>query len=527
MIGKFTYPIPPLLQIPAGNDLLDLLIYTLGILFILSIITEKLTQVIRMYPHTFRMIVIAVGLFFYIPIIDSFQSGPLSVAVFIILLTIDTAILALTIANLSATRKYAITRKFRILQNIQKTKGIVSADPYLQEREVTLLSFLVGFVVAYVFNADFLNLIADPTQLGKAKTIEPFFFTNGEIIINDAYFSFRFITGIGLALTAFFLSFGSKFFHDLLDNLLQVKNLRRNLTEITQPQTSTTPAGNLTPTQIKDILTPRLDILKKYPGFQSANVEAELTSAGKKFLINLHFDKDVTDEVKRQLDTIFQREGIPIKISENKPAARVKVGKVSHVKEANYIGSVACGLRDANGNESVLTCAHVLLSGNFEPAKINEVPLNEQVNLTLHHEKKRAEWFYGFQDDTLDIALVKPKERITPSGFTAHAPSADDLGDLVHFQGAVTENGLGFLKAVDETWPILFENETTVNMRGLLKLAHTDFGTDTSIAVGGDSGSLIFDENKRALGIILASTDEFTYAIPMDTILNKVNQEII
>ena len=526
MIEKLTPHIPPLLQIPAGNDLLDLLIYTLGILFILSVITEKLTQVIRMYPQTFRMIVIAVGLFFYIPIVDSFQSGPLSIAVFIALLAIDTAIIALTVANLSSTRKYAVTRKFRILQNVQKTKGIVSADPYLQEREVTLLSFLVGFVVAYVFNADFLSLIADPTQIGKAKPIEPFFFTNGEITINEAYFSFRFITGIGLALTAFFLSFGSKFFHDLLDNLLQVKNLRRNLTEITQPQTSTTP-GNLTPTQIKDFLTPKLDILKKYPGFESANVEAELTSAGKKFLINLHFNKEVSDEIKRQLDTIFQKEGIAIKISENKPAARVRVGKVSNVNEANYIGSIACGLRDGNGAESVLTCAHVLLSGNFEPTKINDINLNENVNLTLRHERTRASWFYGFQDDTLDIALIRTREQIKPSGLTAHTPSHDDLGDLVHFQGAVTANGFGFLKAVDETCPVLFENETTVNMRGLLKLAHTDFGVDTSIALGGDSGSLLFDEQNRALGIVLASTDEFTYAIPMGTILDKVNQQII
>ena len=101
MIEKLTLYMPPLLQIPAGNDLLDLLIYTLGILFILSVITEKLTQVIRMYPHTFRLIVIAVGVFFYIPIVNSFQSGPLSIAVFIVLLVIDTAIIALTVANLS------------------------------------------------------------------------------------------------------------------------------------------------------------------------------------------------------------------------------------------------------------------------------------------------------------------------------------------------------------------------------------------------------------------------------------------
>jgi hypothetical protein len=526
MIEKLTQHIPPLLQIPPGNDLLDVLIYILGILFILSVITEKLTQIVRMYPHTFRSILIAVGVFFYIPIVNSFQTGPLSVVVFIVLLVIDTAIIALAVANLSSTKKYAITRKFRILQNVQKTKGIVSANPYLQEREVTLLSFLVGFAVAYVFNADFLSLIADPTQIGKAKPIEPFFFQNGEITINEAYFNFRFITGIGLALTAFFLSFGSKFFHDLLDNLLQVKNLRRNLTEITQPQTSTTP-GNLTPTQIKDVLTPRLDILKKYPGFESANVEAELTSAGKKFLINLHFNKDVSDEVKRQLDTIFQKEGIPIKISETKPAARVRVGKVSHVNEADYIGSVACGLRDSDGNESVLTCAHVLLSGNFEPDRINDINLNENVNLTLRQGRTPASWFYGYQDDTLDIALIKTREQITPSGLTAHTPSQDDLGDLVHFQGAVTDNGFGFLKAVDETCPVLFENETTVNMRGLLKLAHTEFGIDTSIAAGGDSGSLLFDEQNRALGIVLASTDEFTYAIPMGTILDKVNQQII
>src|SRR5690606_28958242 len=48
---------------------------------------------------------------------------------------------------------------------------------------------------------------------------------------NPQYFDTGILTIIGFLLTAFFLAFGSKFFHDLLDTLLQVKNLKRKLND--------------------------------------------------------------------------------------------------------------------------------------------------------------------------------------------------------------------------------------------------------------------------------------------------------
>ena len=64
-------------------------------------------------------------------------------------------------------------------------------------------------------------------------------------------------------------------------------------------------------------------------------------------------------------------------------------------------------------------------------------------------------------------------------------------------------------------------------MVGLLKVTNTDSGDEQSIAAGGDSGSMLYDSNQHALGMIIASTDDFTYAIAIETILAKINKTLL
>lgn len=81
-----------------------------------------------------------------------------------------------------------------------------------REKKIHLLSISVGVFVAIITNADFFKII-------ETAKIEPW----------KGFENFTFLSVLGLIITGLFLSQGSKFFHDLLDTLLYVKNIKKSL----------------------------------------------------------------------------------------------------------------------------------------------------------------------------------------------------------------------------------------------------------------------------------------------------------
>jgi len=81
-----------------------------------------------------------------------------------------------------------------------------------RERKIFLISLLSGEIVAFALKADLFRIIED-----------------GKIGWNNQSDNLLWI--VGCIFTGFFLSWGSKFWHDLLGILLQVKNLRKAYAE--------------------------------------------------------------------------------------------------------------------------------------------------------------------------------------------------------------------------------------------------------------------------------------------------------
>ena len=89
-----------------------------------------------------------------------------------------------------------------------------------KNREVQTLATIIGIVVAYGCRANIFRIYETDFEMG---------WMSGEI--NSDYFRHYFISDFfGCGLTGLFLSLGSKFFHDLLGVLLETKNLKRKLT---------------------------------------------------------------------------------------------------------------------------------------------------------------------------------------------------------------------------------------------------------------------------------------------------------
>jgi hypothetical protein len=200
----------------------DHLIYIVSALFVLSVITEKLTQLVRSYPFQFKILSVVTVLFTAVALYRSteFLSGVEIGALIIFILVL----LYLFFGKIPGT-KNPRTRYFR---NIGKT-NINKRD---QEIEVSLLSFIVALVIAFVFNANMIALFQSK-EFGDLGWGERFPVDFENLRLDNAY-EFSMVAFIGFLISGFFLTFGSKFFHDLLDLLLESKNLKKNFNAETQ-----------------------------------------------------------------------------------------------------------------------------------------------------------------------------------------------------------------------------------------------------------------------------------------------------
>ena len=81
-----------------------------------------------------------------------------------------------------------------------------------REKKIHLLSIFVGIIISVITNADFFRIV-------ETATIQP----------HKGLENFSVLSVFGFIITGLFLSQGSKFFHDLLDTLLYVKNIKKSL----------------------------------------------------------------------------------------------------------------------------------------------------------------------------------------------------------------------------------------------------------------------------------------------------------
>lgn len=536
----------PLVLQPSSSpppDMLDSLIYATIVLFILSVITEKLTQLVRYYPRTFRWIGILACGAFYFPIVRAMLYDPrLSIFSIILLLIFNTGLLVVLIVNdpIVANSNNLFLRflfeNLETFKNIRKKKEAVhlvteEVNKEDQEKEVTALSFIVGFLVAYCFNANLFNLFKPALELGWGDTApfvkEPWY------ALNPQYFDTGILAGVGFMLTAFFLAFGSKFFHDVLDTLLQIKNLKRKLNdkETYSVETIAELEEQLKHTQgelVRLAIQQNKDWLEKLPNFLSIHEGIDLGSKNTKIAYLNITDNNVSGLPTSLSYTLSdnKKRTIPLKIIPNVKIAEV-AGKIFNEKNVNYIGSV--GIPLSLDNELwLLTCGHVLINGEFDSkTQQGQLASSGRARFCMEGtEEFPGEWKYGYQDKEFDIALIKPDDpqKIKRSGLLSDPLEVSKQLNriMVSFKGAIS-SGDGFVFADEVEEPIKFANQT-IRMKGLLKISAN--GQLASISKPGDSGSALFTPDNRAVGIIIASNDFFTYAMSLEKILSGWDAKI-
>ncbi len=518
-------------------DALDALIVAAILLFILSTITEKFTELVRMYPGQFRLIGIIFCMFFYFQIIyGSFNEPILGIITAVLLFLFNSFLFIVILANTVRPEK-ATTRltkmlssKLSVFNNVNKNE--IPARTDLKEREVTALSFMIGLIVSFLFNANLFNLFNIENTPGL-KPGSPFAKAPSKFFALDpAFFDISFVQIIGFILTAFFLSFGAKFFHDLLDNLLQVKNLKRKMNDKADWEfNNISEFDKYIVSQEKLLYDDFLNSQLNKPGiFYESNLESKS--------VTVH----ISDPAVTIPDKLFYKTSLgkvwQITIIK-KHAAGIRALSTTlfpSAEMANQLpfnnilkGSVGYFVKALNSaNVFILTCYHVVWNGHDwdQFRAIGKEKIVHPIRGTAI-----GEIYVALKNTLVDAVLIRPDDvsmipEIEGIGKVVQDRALND-GDInltVKMRGTTSGNTEGYISELRKPAHIMYPDGTYKQLTDLIVIKTTN---GQPFSKEGDSGSLVVDDFGFAIGMIVAGDgNAISLAIPFSHLRDQLNIEL-
>ena len=532
------------------TDLLDAIIYVTIVLFILSVITEKFTQVVRMYPSKFRVTGIIACTLFFIPILVGLFSDFTKETGYLLgislLLMFNTFCFVMLVVNTDQIQKrfQKYVAKLSVLNNVRKDgeELVPTESQKTKEKEVTILSFIVGFIVTYCFNANLFDLFEIPPKLGW-KGNAPILVGNG-FEPNPDYFAFDPIPAMGFVLTAFFLAFGSKFFHDLLDTLLQTKELKRKMND-----SDTYQVDNIR--QFDEYLTTDYYELARICLEQNTVTINALPNLGAYF-IGLSSSPVNRRPVIVLHSTVQQNAGYPPffqgRLDSGKiftvktevvygfqlPEIHLEEGdSISHVNFGNKPGTICCRVKD-HERTYLLTCAHVMTGGS---STVNIQSTDGWINAVTQNDTESADtnfapignWAFAVIDNEIDVALSETTQIVQPV-VNINVPPAnytDGMNGAEVFVNGKLNKTRAFVQGHLETDLEFRYNGANHRLRDLILVSKNKIGSPVTATQGGDSGAMVYlAKDKIALGMVVGGNGQYTYLIPLSKILSKTKTQL-
>ena len=347
-------------------------------------------------------------------------------------------------------------------------------------------------------------------------------------------------------LSSFFLAFGSKFFHDLLDLIFQVKNLKRKLNK---PETYTFDKVTqldsmlaLTPSDYAQMAFDKYEKqLLQIPNVSWIAIGKDSNPEKDRYIIKIYLKDNNTGNIPKVLHIKLPNDiDYPVKTEIETDCGEItvhydpiKLGTMIGDNQDSEDGTLGCFLKDDKGNIYLITCFHVVQGGEGDLFDIN----NGDRTQTYIVDRSQSylgigDLEYGEINETIDIALIKfYEERLLDSTIACDSGTKNIIGyrsleeskdiDLeVFFRGYVSGCSKGKVTNININPTGIKYRDRYIDMQGMIALQDGDF----SISKKGDSGSVLIDNNGNAIGMIFAGDDKFSYAIPMDRIMNKLNK---
>ncbi|MEQ1747614.1 MAG: hypothetical protein ABMA02_19455 [Saprospiraceae bacterium] len=488
------------------STLLDSLIYTGIVLLILSQITEKVTTFLRSYINVIE--------------------GPL---------------------RKTGKRRRSKTRLQKVIARMLRTlavlddvsdlaksriKQVETEDKTKIEFAITKLSILVGFVIALSFKANLFAIFLSGNphqQLGWSGY-------QWEAI--DLLYQV-----FGCLATGFLLTFGSKFFHDLLETLYEVKRLRRKLAD--EATFRSPDLESLDQRLAAKYDDPVLAVFERHKDRLLAQF-SDIVSIARAF------DKNGTSYLEirargNNIEPLRQYEFDYLEGDTVKTLHPIKIKLVPNADYATPLGDGSLWVGDwtfnlasprnrgtlgffskRKGKAVLVTCYHVLRTeahgwvnlGNTtdNQNKVFGKVLSEEFPVLI------GRLVDGKINNRIDGAVVELIPELDYRNndaaygeFTIGDSTSVAKDDPLSVNGAKSPPGAGVLHCRENSVRIKYGSKI-IALDDLLCLKNKADETQ-SLTQKGDSGAVVIDAKKQAVAMVVAGEGPLTYAIPMERLI--------
>jgi len=434
---------------------------------------------------------------------------------------------------------------FKIQKDFFKVGDTLTKFPNdeLKEKErvfrILKINVWSGILLAAILKADFIkifNNITEPTKALGWNNLD-----NYQTFVDWGLLPF------GIVLTGLFISFGSKFWHDLLDLLYQIKNTKRVLSD---PETykvdNTKSLQKIFNTYQSDFIKAAyLEAQTKYMAMD--NVKAiGIKSNDLGFYFEITIDKNNPDIEPFYQYLLDDRtpQNIPIKIVVLAEGDSIKalsfnlsakVFNMNNPPSYGTIGFVVKKQNDQTDKKYLLTCCHNVLEtfGVIDKSSLHTEDVGVSNSI---FETKIGTVYNAFIDHEVDAALIE----ITSENENLILNSVPQMADVNDYRtlkrkdeknvetwifgartyGEMDKTSEGMVNSLYNTVEITYEKygNKKITMMNLIQISNK--------ALPGDSGSCVVDRSCKLLGLVVAGSDEVTYVMPVKTLLMKLNLQI-
>lgn len=439
-----------------------------------------------------------------------------------------------------------LLRKFSRGKISTLASGVDVVDNKVKEKYILVITVICGIITAIVCGSNIFFLVENVNS------------NSSKVFASSSKYDGEFVELIqicgGYVLTGFFLSFGSKFWHDILDILFYVKSTRRwlaksamkesriiepNYTNLNQKGLSPISTHSKNKSQADDLLEAAVD------AYRSRFSKGALDKATFQPFFNengvIEIDVIIYDEGELLAKSTDNREMFEFENNQSSVAAFANIAyrKMPTIvsSEQNYIPtsvSEYLGKRGVFGavlssrveeKKYAITCRHCVYQDPFG-IKEDVNPIKRVVNDSLIDFGNRAIILPAIADVALIEINSTEKFLFRQMGdkelFSQMCETVQGIpvGSKVYYcrgkdlkKGTILSKNTRVLVSIDQfSKQIWFEN--VIELR-----------SEEDVCVKGDSGSFIFDYTSGiAYGMIFASNenDRF-FAIPLPNILSSFN----
>ena len=392
-------------------------------------------------------------------------------------------------------------------------------------KRIQTLTIAIGVSVALISKANLFLLFKENFQL---------FWTD---IGSDGILS----AIIGSIIAGLFLSLGSKFFHDLLDMLLEVKNLKRKLNDRADWEFETIEEvdnyikGNEM-VELKSFLNKRFNGIENYHyheiDYKNEIISIYANASSESFPVTIPY-KTLAGKIKFFKTQIFEEaDGIKTLSTRLNPSDEIS----NSINPFKLRGSISYPVkRKSDNKELIITCYHTVWTHGCDWSVY--IP-NEKIKHVVHPIDgiSIGTIISAVKNGYFDVALIEPDPSIAlgidmrsiDSPEASREVTERDVTQQTSVRTISIQNSQdvseGYIHSIGlDLNNIEYPDGGRMSLSDLIMIK--PYG-NSRFAIPGDSGSIVVDEWNYAIGIVVAGNSNTTFAMPIETILNSFNLKL-